>query len=91
MTMIPATFLSTDIYRFPYAYRSILIAATTTASDFLSQAPDSAAAADWNARLTATGGHLLQSWQWGAFKSAHGWAPDWISVENEHGYAMAQI
>lgn len=89
--MTPANFRFTDHHRLPHAHRSILIAAITTASDFPNQASHSAAAADWNARLATAGGHLLQSWQWGAFKLAHGWSPDRISVENEHGHAMAQI
>lgn len=47
--------------------------------------------ATWNDRLATAGGHLLQSWEWGVFKSAHDWVPDRVLVENDHGLGMAQI
>lgn len=37
------------------------------------------------------GGHLLQSWDWGAFKHREGWIPERIAVENRDGTAMAQV
>jgi lipid II:glycine glycyltransferase (peptidoglycan interpeptide bridge formation enzyme) len=33
----------------------------------------SSPAAQWDSSLAALNGHLLQSWQWGEFKSKHGW------------------
>jgi lipid II:glycine glycyltransferase (peptidoglycan interpeptide bridge formation enzyme) len=45
----------------------------------------------WNDRLAALDGHLLQSWAWGDFKQRHGWTPQRILVESEHGIAMAQV
>jgi lipid II:glycine glycyltransferase (peptidoglycan interpeptide bridge formation enzyme) len=47
--------------------------------------------AGWNATLNQAGGHLLQSWQWGEFKSRHGWTPDRVMVEGPDGLGMAQI
>jgi peptidoglycan pentaglycine glycine transferase (the first glycine) len=29
---------------------------------------------EWNAAISTTGGSLLQSWEWGEFKSRHGWS-----------------
>jgi lipid II:glycine glycyltransferase (peptidoglycan interpeptide bridge formation enzyme) len=43
----------------------------------------------WDAALHAAGGHLLQSWRWGEFKSLHGWEPDRIATAD--GSAMAQV
>lgn len=37
------------------------------------------------------GGHLLQSWKWGAFKQRHGWFPERILIESPAGLAMAQV
>ncbi len=45
----------------------------------------------WNAALLAHGGHLLQSWQWGEFKSMHGWQPERVSVHGADGDGYAQI
>lgn len=47
--------------------------------------------AGWNNALAAAGGHLLQSWQWGEFKSCHGWMPDRILIDGPDGVGMAQI
>lgn len=45
----------------------------------------------WNAWLLEHGGHLLQSWQWGEFKSHFGWTPDRVSVSTADGEAYAQV
>ena len=37
------------------------------------------------------GGHLLQSWQWGEFKSQFGWQPERVSVSTADGDGYAQI
>jgi lipid II:glycine glycyltransferase (peptidoglycan interpeptide bridge formation enzyme) len=50
-----------------------------------------ASGAGWNERLIKAGGHLLQSREWGEFKSRHGWTPDRITVEGPDGYGMAQV
>ncbi len=39
----------------------------------------------------AAGGHLLQSWNWGAFKQRHGWFPERILIESPSGSALAQV
>lgn len=50
-----------------------------------------ASKAAWNGAVAAAGGHLLQSWEWGEFKSLHGWGVDRVAL-NEHGeFAAAQI
>jgi lipid II:glycine glycyltransferase (peptidoglycan interpeptide bridge formation enzyme) len=44
---------------------------------------------DWDGALERLGGHLLQSWRWGEFKSRHGWeAERHISRD---GAAAAQV
>ena len=45
----------------------------------------------WNETIRQAGGHMLQSWEWGEFKSRHGWTPERISVESETGRAFAQV
>ncbi len=45
----------------------------------------------WNAAVEAAGGHLLQSWEWGAFKSLHGWDVDRVAVNGPCEFAAAQI
>lgn len=45
----------------------------------------------WNAALLRHGGHLLQSWEWGEFKSMHGWLPERVSVSGPEGEGYAQI
>lgn len=47
--------------------------------------------AAWNSTLVARGGHLLQSWQWGEFKSHFGWQPERVSVSVAGGDGQAQI
>jgi lipid II:glycine glycyltransferase (peptidoglycan interpeptide bridge formation enzyme) len=46
---------------------------------------------EWNERLAAGSGHLLQSSQWGTFKSRHAWVPDRVSVDHADGFGMVQI
>lgn len=48
--------------------------------------------AAWNARLEELDGHLLQSWDWGAFRERHGW--DAVRLQwpaNGPARAMAQV
>lgn len=47
--------------------------------------------AAWDRALLASGGHLLQSWQWGELKSRFGWEPERVVAATEQGPAMAQI
>ncbi len=45
----------------------------------------------WDAALAGRGGHLLQSWRWGEFKSLHGWTVRRIAVERDGTIALAQV
>lgn len=45
----------------------------------------------WDDALLRHGGHLLQSWKWGEFKSMHGWQPERVAVAGAHGEGYAQI
>ncbi len=45
----------------------------------------------WDEALIANGGHLLQSWRWGAFKDQFGWEAERVGVRGRSGIAMAQI
>lgn len=45
----------------------------------------------WDSALREHGGHLLQSWKWGEFKSRFGWQPERIHVQTPHGLAFAQV
>jgi lipid II:glycine glycyltransferase (peptidoglycan interpeptide bridge formation enzyme) len=47
--------------------------------------------AAWDAALLAAGGHMLQSWRWGAFKARFGWAVERLAVPAAGGAALAQI
>ncbi|HKG25505.1 MAG TPA: peptidoglycan bridge formation glycyltransferase FemA/FemB family protein, partial [Thermomicrobiales bacterium] len=48
--------------------------------------------ARWDESVRALGGHLLQSWRWGEFKSSQGWEVERVSVSVGVGRsAMAQI
>jgi lipid II:glycine glycyltransferase (peptidoglycan interpeptide bridge formation enzyme) len=49
------------------------------------------AAAAWNGDLARAGGHLLQSWEWGAFKERHGWTVRRARVESAAGLGLAQV
>lgn len=48
-------------------------------------------AEQWNSALLANGGHLLQSWEWGEFKSRHGWQAERVSVRGADGEGYAQV
>jgi lipid II:glycine glycyltransferase (peptidoglycan interpeptide bridge formation enzyme) len=48
-------------------------------------------AASWDAALLKHGGHLLQSWKWGEFKSRFGWQPERVSVVSPDGEGYAQV
>lgn len=45
----------------------------------------------WNDGLRNLDGHLLQTWEWGEFKSGYGWTPDRIVVGDASPRAIAQI
>src|SRR4051812_34365162 len=45
----------------------------------------------WDATLAAEGGHLLQSWRWGALKEQFGWRVERFAVAGERGVALAQV
>jgi peptidoglycan pentaglycine glycine transferase (the first glycine) len=48
-------------------------------------------AAIWDEALRAQGGHLLQSWRWGAFKERFGWRAARVAVPGAQGPALAQV
>jgi lipid II:glycine glycyltransferase (peptidoglycan interpeptide bridge formation enzyme) len=48
-------------------------------------------ALEWDAAVLAGGGHFLQSWRWGEFKSRFGWQVDRVSVTSGGRIALAQI
>lgn len=65
-----------------------------TSRNFVESAsPSSQAETDWDSALLSIGGHLLQSWRWGEFKSRHGWAVERIAVggQSDAAPALAQI
>jgi peptidoglycan pentaglycine glycine transferase (the first glycine) len=47
----------------------------------------------WNTALASLPGpHVLQSWEWGEFKSRHGWQPErYLWLENDRPYAAAAV
>lgn len=45
----------------------------------------------WDSALREHGGHLLQSWKWGEFKSRFGWQPERIHIKTPAGEAFAQV
>jgi lipid II:glycine glycyltransferase (peptidoglycan interpeptide bridge formation enzyme) len=45
----------------------------------------------WDAAIRSCGGHLLQSWRWGAFKQQFGWDVERIAVPSSEGVALAQV
>jgi lipid II:glycine glycyltransferase (peptidoglycan interpeptide bridge formation enzyme) len=47
--------------------------------------------ANWDSALHELDGHLLQSWQWGEFKSRHGWQVERVAVSGTSERGMAQI
>lgn len=48
-------------------------------------------AAGWDSALRENGGHMLQSWKWGEFKSRFGWLPERIHIQTPAGEAFAQV
>ena len=66
-----------------------MLAATATPPLRGVTAPPEALA--WDAALRELGGHMLQSWRWGAFKAGHGWSVERILVGDDQPRAMAQI
>jgi lipid II:glycine glycyltransferase (peptidoglycan interpeptide bridge formation enzyme) len=47
--------------------------------------------AAWDIAIAENGGHLLQSWRWGAFKERFGWQAERVVVPCSTGIALAQI
>ena len=45
----------------------------------------------WDAAVRSAGGHLLQSWRWGAFKQQFGWEVERVAVPRSSGTALAQV
>ena len=45
----------------------------------------------WDAAVLSSGGHLLQSWRWGAFKERFGWDVERIAVTRKGRAALAQV
>ena len=45
----------------------------------------------WDAAILSCGGHLLQSWRWGAFKSRFGWDVERIGISGDGRTALAQV
>ena len=45
----------------------------------------------WDSALREHGGHMLQSWKWGEFKSRYGWQPERIHIQTPDGQAFAQL
>jgi peptidoglycan pentaglycine glycine transferase (the first glycine) len=45
----------------------------------------------WDDAVLAAGGHFLQSWRWGEFKSRHGWSVDRVSIHHGNEAGFAQI
>jgi lipid II:glycine glycyltransferase (peptidoglycan interpeptide bridge formation enzyme) len=45
----------------------------------------------WDDQLNSLGGHLLQSWRWGAFKQKHGWNAHRLVINDPAGTVMAQV
>src|SRR3954454_15512659 len=44
----------------------------------------------WDSTLGSLGGHFLQSWRWGQFKTRHGWDVERVKV-GRNQIAMAQV
>ena len=45
----------------------------------------------WDSALLEAGGHLLQSWRWGALKERHGWHVERVRLDGADGFGLAQI
>jgi len=46
---------------------------------------------EWDASVQSCGGHLLQSWRWGEFKSSFGWDVERIAVPRDRRVALGQL
>jgi lipid II:glycine glycyltransferase (peptidoglycan interpeptide bridge formation enzyme) len=46
---------------------------------------------NWDEAVLSCGGHLLQSWRWGAFKNQFGWDVERIAVSRNGRAALAQV
>jgi lipid II:glycine glycyltransferase (peptidoglycan interpeptide bridge formation enzyme) len=46
---------------------------------------------NWDEAVLSAGGHLLQSWRWGAFKSRFGWDVERVAVLSNGQPALAQV
>jgi peptidoglycan pentaglycine glycine transferase (the first glycine) len=46
---------------------------------------------EWDGAVRACGGHLLQSWRWGAFKQDFGWDVERIAILRSGRAALAQV
>lgn len=47
---------------------------------------------EWNQSIASVlGGHLLQSWDWGALKSRHGWMAERIAWDDSRGRSLAAV
>ena len=53
--------------------------------------PVAADRSKWDEAVLACGGHLLQSWRWGAFKSRFGWDVERIAASRSGRAALAQV
>ena len=45
----------------------------------------------WDSQVLANGGHLLQSWRWGAFKERFGWRVARFAAQGDGSTALAQV
>ena len=45
----------------------------------------------WDSALLEAGGHMLQSWRWGALKERHGWQVERVRLDGADGFGLAQI
>lgn len=45
----------------------------------------------WDAAVLSCGGHFLQSWRWGAFKSRFGWDVERLGISGNGRTALAQV
>jgi peptidoglycan pentaglycine glycine transferase (the first glycine) len=67
------------------------VSAVSVAVDPTVEVAGSDVGSGWDAGVRRLGGHLLQSWRWGEFKSAHGWEAERIALDDPPSAASAQI
>lgn len=46
---------------------------------------------EWDAAAREGGGHLLQSWRWGEFKTRHGWSVERFASVGQRSVSLAQV